>query len=190
MGLRTEPDRLSPAPECASHGYLAGRCPFLRWHPAPSSRRLSENGYFPQSLRLEKRPLEERLTAGEDTSQDPSYTQSAKNDPSQNLTDIFSGLTEENPFAVQEDHATSEDEIRFGINFETNSKEKVYLGSGPLKDGFGLQFDEAIVAAYVAGITFDFTFGVELERDIVTAPPIFSEVIAAATGFSPIPTML
>ncbi len=60
---------------------------------------------------VETPPLEESLISGDDTSQDPTPQKSTPYDPSQNLSDIFSGLTEEDPFADQEGDAISQEAL-------------------------------------------------------------------------------
>ncbi|MBW1860844.1 MAG: LEPR-XLL domain-containing protein, partial [Deltaproteobacteria bacterium] len=57
---------------------------------------------------LEIPPLEEKLNSGEDDSQNPTYQQSLQYDPSQNLTDIFSGLDEEDPPVDQDGDSTTD----------------------------------------------------------------------------------
>ncbi|MFC1891596.1 LEPR-XLL domain-containing protein, partial [Thermodesulfobacteriota bacterium] len=61
-------------------------------------------------LGLEIPPLEEYLNSGDDKLQDPAYQQSLQYDPSQNLTDIFSGLDDEDPPVDQDEDSSTDTE--------------------------------------------------------------------------------
>ncbi|MFC1829891.1 LEPR-XLL domain-containing protein, partial [Thermodesulfobacteriota bacterium] len=69
---------------------------------APDNANLPDTG-------LEKPPLEETFSPGDDDPQHAAYQPSLEYDPSQNLTDIFSGLTEEAPLADQNGDTTPEE---------------------------------------------------------------------------------
>ncbi|MFC1820404.1 DUF4347 domain-containing protein [Thermodesulfobacteriota bacterium] len=65
--------------------------------------------------------------------------------------------------AVNGGYDAVSDEIRFDMDFRATREGEVYLHAGPLVEELGFEFEEDTQSGYVAGITFDFTFGVDLE---------------------------
>ncbi|MFC1535318.1 LEPR-XLL domain-containing protein, partial [Thermodesulfobacteriota bacterium] len=68
--------------------------------------------------------------------------------------------------AVSGGYDAVSDEIRFDMDFQTTREGEVYLHAGPLAEELGFEFEEGTQSEYIAGITFDFTFGVDLKGGI------------------------
>ncbi|MFC1869575.1 LEPR-XLL domain-containing protein, partial [Thermodesulfobacteriota bacterium] len=97
------------------------------------------------------------------------YFQDAIDPPTtEGLLATLQGVTGTNDLVVTVDavkggYDADADEIRFDIDFQTTRKGEVYLHTGPLTEDLGFEFEEDTQSEYVAGITFDFVFGVDLE---------------------------